>query len=74
MLFGAPEGQTTIMPTTDFSGWHLRQRGGRAGEKTGSALRFNRLKIIHSRYKVTYYVSYRRAAAQGNFFSMVETV
>jgi hypothetical protein len=49
-------------------------KGGRAGELTGSALSFNRLKIIHSRYKVTDYVSYRRAAAHGNFFSMVETV
>jgi hypothetical protein len=32
MPFGAPEGHTTIMPTTDFSGWHLRHKGGRAGE------------------------------------------
>jgi hypothetical protein len=29
-------------------------KGGRAGESIGSALRLNRLKIIHSRYKVCY--------------------
>jgi hypothetical protein len=27
MPFGAPEGHTTILSTTDFSGWHLRQMG-----------------------------------------------
>jgi hypothetical protein len=29
-------------------------KGGQASESTGSELRFNRLKIIHSRYKVCY--------------------
>jgi hypothetical protein len=33
MPFGAPEGQTTIMPTTDFSGWHLRQKGAGPANK-----------------------------------------
>jgi hypothetical protein len=37
--------------------------GDRTGGLKGSALRFNRLKIIHSRYKVTYRGSYRRAVA-----------
>jgi hypothetical protein len=34
MPFGAPEGHTTILPLTDFSGWHLRQLGaGPANEQ-----------------------------------------
>jgi hypothetical protein len=33
MPFGAPEGHTTIMPTTDFSGWHLRQKGAGPANK-----------------------------------------
>jgi hypothetical protein len=31
--FGAPERHTTIMPTTDFSGWHLRQKGAGPANK-----------------------------------------
>jgi hypothetical protein len=27
MPFVTPEGHTTILPVTDFSGWHLRQMG-----------------------------------------------